>query len=669
MPIDLAIMSIFQTYLTGLIIVHLIWFFFFTTGQLLRPPVPNEADSFSLAQFVITSVAGMALTGFGLLILGFAHLLNGFGIASALLLEGVLFWVLKGDNWLSWTFWRTTLARFIKPWRASTLFIYLVFLVLGVPAVLPPAFADSVSYHLAYAVDWANAGQIYVDPFLRFPYYANNFLLLYGALFVLKLGNYCHFLTWLCGLLTCLGVQAFFTPPEKRSQEQPDRKEFYPERFLIPLCVAFSPVFLRYLNVAFIDVPIGLFILTPILCAYRSSSRLPFERELVVTAAFCAGMKLTLIGHLPFFLVSLFFAAAWRLRRREIALLSLVLVGLSLPWYVRNLIEAHDPTPPIFNFYFKQSNPIFTQADAAIYSSDTITERQPLELLFLPFRFFTNPESGNFREWGVSVMILLLYAPILFLIAQLCLRHRQRAPLRLVYLSAAVVYLAFPWLFSSLGRYSLHWYPTLAAWVGVIISYTRTRAEAAWNSGFATWTTRIITAAVSCILIYPSPTKGCMRYYQIYYSGTVPLFRPYDDLQGYLEQNLNGYRASQTVVATLAFNQKKRSRVLAFRCEPLAFYFRKAKIISVGDYFGPARYLDLINEVERGNCRSYLNQFDISAVIVVPASEAWWRSFYEEFRSQLKENQFSEYRCGTDQVPIFLRSDIKPIPELNQVMR
>src|SRR6266446_3897878 len=101
-------MSIFQTYLTGLIVAHLMWFFFFTTGELLRPTVTDGGESSSLAQLVITSVAGMALSGFALLFLGFAHLLNGFGIASALLLEGVLFWVLKGDNWLSWTFWRTT---------------------------------------------------------------------------------------------------------------------------------------------------------------------------------------------------------------------------------------------------------------------------------------------------------------------------------------------------------------------------------------------------------------------------------------------------------------------------------------------------------------------------------------------------------------------------------
>src|SRR5439155_17785580 len=187
-----------------------------------------------------------------------------------------------------------------------------------------------------------------------------------------------------------------------------------------------------------LDVPIGLFVLIPILCAYRTSSRLPFERELVVTAAFCVGMKLTLIGHLPFFLISLVFACARRLRPREIALLSLVLVGLSLPWYVRNLIQAHDPTPPIFNSVLKHPDPIFSQADAGIYATDTLTKTEPLHLLLLPFRFFSDPQSRNFREFGVSAMILLLYAPILFLVTQLYWRYRWRPPSRLVYLSIAV---------------------------------------------------------------------------------------------------------------------------------------------------------------------------------------------------------------------------------------
>ena len=565
----------FKTYLAGMAVAHAFWFYFFITGHLLRPKDLKESRSFSITDLIITSVAGMAVAGFGLLFLGFTHLLNCAGISLSILCEGVLFLWLKDENWLSCGFWRRIFRSFVGAWTLPALLVYLLFLILGVPAVLPPTLADSVTYHLAYAVDWANAGRIYADPFLRFPYYANNFLLFYTALFVLKLGNYCHFLNWLCGLLTCLGVLGFFTPVENQLREcTPGWKLCRPQQFLIPVCVVLSPTFLRYLNVAYIDVPIGLFVLVSILCAYRTSPSRPFERELVVTGAFCAGMKLTLIGHLPFFLGSLLFATARRLQRRQIMVLCLVLVGLSLPWYARNLFEAHDPIPPVFNFVFKHPDPIFIKADGLLYTGDTLTERKPSHLLLLPFRFFTDPESQNFREWGVTAMILLLYAPVLFLVAQFC----WRAPGRLIYLSVAVVYLTFPWLFSSLGRYSLHWYPVLAAWVGVIVSYICARTEDLWNSRLATLITRTATVVFCGALIIPTPSRGCMRFYHDYYALTASLLRSDTKPKAYARKNLSGYLAGQAVIATLVGNQKSNTKVLLCPdLDGLNFYFRRAK--------------------------------------------------------------------------------------------
>src|SRR5207245_4393199 len=134
--------------------------------------------------------------------------------------------------------------------------------------------------------------------------------------------------------------------------------------------------------------------------------------ELVVTAAFCAGMKLTLIGHLPFFLFILLFVSVHRLPRRQIVLLSMVLIILSLPWYVRNFIACRDPIPPIVNFYLNHPDPIFTKADSQIYTAGVIRETKPLHVLLLPFLLFIHPE--RFKEIGINAMILSLYGPILF---------------------------------------------------------------------------------------------------------------------------------------------------------------------------------------------------------------------------------------------------------------
>jgi hypothetical protein len=112
---------------------------------------------------------------------------------------------------------------------------------------------------------------------------------------------------------------------------------------------------------------------------------------MTIFRAYLAGLG---VAHLAWFY---FFATGHLLRSnalkewREITLLSLVMLALSLPWYIRNAIESADPTPPIFNFYFNHPDPIFTQADSRIYVADTLTDSRPLHLLLLPFRFFVHP--------------------------------------------------------------------------------------------------------------------------------------------------------------------------------------------------------------------------------------------------------------------------------------
>jgi hypothetical protein len=664
-------MSVFVSYLLGLVVAHVVWLYFFTTGQLLWQSRPENPQPVRLDTLVITSVAGMALSGFGLLLLGFAHLLNRFGFAGLLILEAAFFWLLKRENWLSLIFWRRIVQEFVKAWTFPAFSIYILFLALGLPAILPPIGGDPVTYHLAYAADWANAGRIYVDPFLRFPYYANSFLLFDSAFFILKLGNYCHFLTWLCGLLTCLGVLAFFAPAELHSTDDPQRQGRFPSlhQFLIALSLALSPVFLEYLNSGYVDIPIGLFILVPVLCVYKTSSHRLFARELAVIAAFCVGMKLSLIGHLPFFVVSLLLASAHELRRREMALLVLTLVGLSLPWYIRNLWEAHDPAPPILNLYFKHPDPIFTQADAGIYSTGKESDlKRPLRLLLLPFQNFIGPRQPPFRGHGVSATFLLVYAPVVFLLALFCYRKRCHAPEGFVYLSVAAAYLALPWFYNADGRHALHWYPVLVAWVGVVISIICFRADRLWGSRLATWT-RTATAAFCCVLIVPSPTRASVKFYRKYYVATSDFADLGADRKRYLAKNVRGYRAVEAVIKTLKSEHKQQTHVLALR-DNLHFYFRKnANIISVGDYFGPARYGDLFEEVSKGDgCLSYLTRLNISAVITRPSlRDTWWPKFYPKFRARRRDCGYTEYSCGENNVAIFLKSDIKPHVNLQPV--
>src|SRR5947209_8214956 len=114
-------MLVFGTYLVGLTAAHLAWLYFFTTGLLLRP-ISDQACPFSIADLVVTSVAGMALSGFSLLVLGFSHLLNAIGILIVLVTEAFLFRLLKGNNSLSLSFWHRTWQRFTSAWTLPAVF-------------------------------------------------------------------------------------------------------------------------------------------------------------------------------------------------------------------------------------------------------------------------------------------------------------------------------------------------------------------------------------------------------------------------------------------------------------------------------------------------------------------------------------------------------------------
>src|SRR5438309_1615697 len=147
-------MPVLKTYVLGMAVAHLLWLYFFTTGHLLRPKAFEQSRCFSITDLVTTSVAGMAVAGFCLLLLGFAHLLNRPGILLALVFEGLLFLWLKGENWLSYSFWQKICRRFVGAWTVPGVFIYMLLFFLAVPDVLRPSFSYEVFFLLACVVFW-----------------------------------------------------------------------------------------------------------------------------------------------------------------------------------------------------------------------------------------------------------------------------------------------------------------------------------------------------------------------------------------------------------------------------------------------------------------------------------------------------------------------------------
>jgi hypothetical protein len=599
-----------------------------------------------MAELVITSTTGLAITGFVLLLLGFIGLLNSGALLFWLALEVLLFKVIRHENVFAIAFWTDRLQSIKRAWSLPTLIIYFAFLLLSVPAILPPTLWDSVMYHLAYAVAWANAGRIYPDEFLHFPYYANNFLLIYALMFVVKFGQLCHFATWLCGLLSGLGVYVFIAEDAMTQAKMSRWFRFISalKNTILPLTLALSPVFMKYVDVGYVDVPIGLFILVPVLCTYlilRGDSR-NYQVDLLLTAAFCVGMKITMFLCLPLFALSLIVVLRRQKRKLPYVLvLSALLILLSAPWYLRNFIVVGDPIPPILNLMVQGRDRIFTKGDYENQKLDLASLKDISPVWLLPINLYRATNSKVFWESALNFSVVLLYLPLPTLFLALFKNFRQRLGPDFLYLNIAVVFLLLYWLSISVGvRYFLHLFPVYLGYVGICfnLAFCYLRSVAVNK--------RVVAVALQAsllllLLALPVPSPTSKEYYR------DNLQRNYLDLpaslrnkEAFFKKRLPGYVSTQYIIDSMDANRRQHQRVLAVGFGELSFYFRERNLINVGDSFGPGRYSDLLSAIDNSEVAAYLSRFKIGAVLINMSFDQIRHKQYKSFIKQLELNHF-----------------------------
>lgn len=673
-------MFVLNNYLLGLICIHLFWCYFYLVGSLAwcddakadsarHSTGESHADVPPLTDMVITSVTGVAITGFFLFLLAVVGLLNVYALILGVLLPCLCFHYVRRENVFGRAFWQRRFERLRTAASVPAFIIYVVLLALAVPAVLPPTLADSVSYHLAYAVDFANAGYLTVDEFLRYPYYTNNWLLLDALMLILKLDSLPHFLTWLSGLLTCLGIYGFLS---ERLNALPQtgtawRRVLSLKHVLVVLALVISPLFLRYLNVAYVDVPIGLFMLVAFLCVYHSLSRngTRYKYCFILTAAFLVGMKISHVLLLPLLLISL--AILLLRERREVSRLLLPCLAfliLSSPWYVRNTIGAGDPLSPTLNLYFRGHDPIFSAQDYQSLMSDLRTAKDLRALASLPVRLFRDPTSRNFREYGVTLIVALLYLPFASLLLLAFKRFRQAVGFGFVYLNVTVVYLILIWAnVSSLGRYFLHIFPLYACYIGACVNGLAAHFDLKLRRGSAARiASESVVVGLLLLLLLPSPVTSLYFYEDLLMANYRYLPKRLRNRKDYLRQNFPGYASTQLIVSTLKGQRMEDRRVLALGFESLAFYFRRNQIVSLGDWFGPGRYADLIAKTDKGELASYLNDFKIGAVRINLHEKRLPDATYELLKKQLRENNFVRTPPAEGSTEIYIKAGRENAP-------
>jgi hypothetical protein len=594
--------------LVGILVIHVVWAIAYITGTLLdarlaHPQTPPNA----LAQFVVRSATGIALWGFGAFVLGLAGFLNGWGLAALLAAFVCCARLAHGPEFFSGTFWRQQLARVGLAFSGANLALYYIALLTIAPAIFPDVDSDTLRYHLSYAADWAVHGRIYTDVFLRVPYYANNFLLIFAIFDVVHAEAYVHFATWLSGTLALLGTRAAITlvndcfPPATTRLDRTSRQI---ANFLLPLTVVVSPVFLRWHDSAMIDVSMEMFALIPVLCAVVAfTTRNDLRWSAVCCGAFLIGMKISLIAFVPLFAGTIWALVAWLGGTRRASLIAcIVLVLAGSPWYVRNAILDHDPIPPVINLKLHRPDATYSPTDAALNLADLKTDSSFHALAQLPFRAWSDPDW--LREFGTEALNFFLYVPFLVIAAGLLFGAgggRERALLVLCITSAYCLFYCV--MTSYLLRYMLIIEPALAASIGALLLWIPNAPAGA-------------AARVAVALFAIIPTPGSFQfYYDRWQSGYRYLELGYISDRDFLERNLPGYAETEKVLASPRFSHQPTPRVLLVRVET-EYHFRRSGIETVGDWFGPGRFADLQAALDNDRLADYIRRFDIGAVIV-----------------------------------------------------
>lgn len=286
---------------------------------------------------VLTICVGIGLFIVGLQALGILGLLNKFYV-SALLLSGLLGLV---SNLL---FRPAYLAENLESgsssqrpsqkthWFFPCLLALIVVDLFPMP-LHPPTDWDEVMYHLPHAREWATAGRLTVNEWLRYPLFPYNFNLLYSAGLVYGNEIFPHMVHACAGWLVAIGLYRL--------------ADIYFDRVVASTSVlTFVCLVWGQFGGAMVDLGVTLFIFFGFSSVFiwYEKKKLSFLYVAVFLIGVAAGIKYQALTFVPLIAVAILLR-----ERRLLRLLGLFLLFAvpCLYWYMRNYLIAGDPFNPM----------------------------------------------------------------------------------------------------------------------------------------------------------------------------------------------------------------------------------------------------------------------------------------------------------------------------------
>ncbi|HVA26689.1 MAG TPA: hypothetical protein VNF68_00810, partial [Candidatus Baltobacteraceae bacterium] len=531
---------------------------------------------------------------------------------------------------------------------------YFVMLGLCAPAALPDYTDDGVRYHLAYAYEWFRAGRIFADHHFRFPYYTFNGEVIYAWMFVLRIGRYAPFLSWMAGTVAVLatyGLIATVDESAQRARSEVAQAAACVVYAVVPLSVAFAAVFLRWVDAAMPDAASGMFFaataaaITLVIC--NSSSQLLLGA--VLSGAFLAGMKPTYALLIPIFMVFMSVAGIRaQMTLKRIAIYLVLICALSSPWYVRNLIADHDPMPPLLHIALGREDPDVSRADLQLMAADLRSSVPSLRSIeTYPIRLFRVAYTREFREYGVTAVVLSLYGvviAVIFLIFKTKKGGGELALLALLCLTLGGC--AYLFATSLLARYALVVYPMIAASAGCLLLY----CSSALRYG-------ILAAPVIAALL-AVPSRSALQFYEgfsaIGYTAIASIM-PSD--QAALERQLGGFLEAEPLLTEKPWQRSGDPNVLLVNAD-IQYYIELYGGEPFGDWTGMTRYSDFARAIDEQNALAYLNDNHISAIVVGLHGGALAWPEVESLREQIASSGFKELASSDSRYDVFMRQEL-----------
>ncbi len=618
------------TFATSILLIHAAWLYFYLCGSIvyrLRPganALEEASPATALLHVVVTTATGMAITGFATFAAGMFGLLYPATLGLWLIVLFAAFCGL-GDAPYRPAFWTTRFAAIAPAVTLGSSIVYAAAIFLAVPALLPETAYDALFYHLVYALDWATAHRIYADQYLRFPYYANNWLLLDSWLYVFKLPGLVDFLTWLSEALALLGIYASviaFAPSRLANSKR---------TVVVAICAAASfalcPIVLRWGDTGMIDVPIGMFFSLTIAAALMACKKRAraWIIHTILCAAFFIGMKISLIAFLPLFAIIVWIIArksALTVRRAAFAVA--ILTILSSPWYAKNFIQDGDPIAPVLNLSLRGVDSKWSKADLDGALQDLSAGEGPRQFAELPVDAIIAPATAAFREYGTTLVFVFLLVPgagLCFLL----LDKRMTRDLGATIGTAALFFAIAYWVATShLGRYALLYYPVLSAYAALLCLHLTQQFV---RGG-------ITAVAVMAVAALPAPV-GLPFTESIWQLDIAGLDTTLSTNESYLALHMNTWPEEERVSAMLLKSAGPNPRVYLIDAQTLNFPFKEHGITAIGDWFGPERFSDFARAVDAGEGVAFLQRFSVSAIMFPPKPLAFSYAQVSKLEEQL----------------------------------